>query len=1155
MCAEHNELGIIQGDNINVNDEILFPAIAKDLLSLQKEIKCSIKAYNKTYLLSLFYNPISPIEVTIIILVKYLALKNSLIFFDGCFKFETSDPTKAWYSAYLALYLASYGTGGKSFNALFRILRAYFTDYENIDSPIIFNSEQLSDFNEELQNSVNEIVSWDEEETQISDNATVSNSIKTDNIDEELQNAFDEIISSNEEETQNKPISSNAEKEDDVHEAIDKTDNMNEEKTEIKNEPIILSTEKEDNNIHKELQNSFDETGNLNEEKTEIKNEPITSSIEEEAVVSAELQNLSIGIETVNKDKVDIKDIRRVKVNLLWFLKNIEIRKIRYYLGPDVEQYIRVNDWKTATFTIDIFDNAAGVNSFRRKYIYKEVQECREIKKINSGVAEGPQTPRRDVGIGVLTIFERRCAARKNNEFTKVDLLAKDSLFYPTITTYLPPLKKEINCAAKEFHNSQKGARFMSRKVAGSSELIIFMLTKYLALKNSLIFYDGYFNFTEIGDSKAEKNLYLALYLASYGTGGQPFSAYFGEDEIMEIRRHLINYERFVYENVIKDYDPIENTIKAVKLDNPIISDPQEIEEFNKKLQNSVDEIVTWNKEEIIENDSILETKKSDDYGEELQILFNETVDLRKKFPRNFKTGLVSFLQDIELHKIKFNWNRITFKLDIFRTTDDKQSFIFLKESYESQAIVHLFDFTLKSLSCPVMFTFSLLRLNMNHSNGPSFLPIIGSWYAVPPKGAEAKVAAWRKKYGNIIGNKIVSQYMVIVTGLEEVTNGLKHPNFQNRIHSGTVGARSFSKSQGLLFGDGNQWWEIKRFVLHYLSQACYKNLDDVMREKMLHWFSTIQTNKIVEVNSKFTECAINVVFALLAGNTKNYYAHEVDTIREITHKAFISGRLTGIDVFCPKTEILFSKATMAHKLLQERKLTFDSTNVKDCMDAYLLKQMEEKQSKTVEMFTDQQLLACFLDLVQAASESNANSISFILLYVALNPHVQKKIHEELDRIIGKNRIPKLEDKQNLPYCEAVIYETLRINPTSGLGNGHIVSEDTKFYRYLIPKDTVLFFAHNDLCADASIYSNPNSFVPERFFSKESKTKLTNFGIGKRACPGEQFAKGFLFLFVAYFFQKYTITLPNEYKNPSLAPVYGFINGPKPFKLLINERQ
>lgn len=38
---------------------------------------------------------------------------------------------------------------------------------------------------------------------------------------------------------------------------------------------------------------------------------------------------------------------------------------------------------------------------------------------------------------------------------------------------------------------------------------------------------------------------------------------------------------------------------------------------------------------------------------------------------------------------------------------------------------------------------------------------------------------------------------MVIVTGLEEVTNGLKHPNFQNRIHSGTVGARSFSKSQG----------------------------------------------------------------------------------------------------------------------------------------------------------------------------------------------------------------------------------------------------------------------------------------------------------------------------------------------------------------------
>lgn len=45
-------------------------------------------------------------------------------------------------------------------------------------------------------------------------------------------------------------------------------------------------------------------------------------------------------------------------------------------------------------------------------------------------------------------------------------------------------------------------------------------------------------------------------------------------------------------------------------------------------------------------DDSILETKKSDDYGEELQILFNETVDLRSKFVQSFKKFKIFLIDD-----------------------------------------------------------------------------------------------------------------------------------------------------------------------------------------------------------------------------------------------------------------------------------------------------------------------------------------------------------------------------------------------------------------------------------------------------------------------------------------------------------------------------
>ncbi|CAG7686154.1 unnamed protein product, partial [Allacma fusca] len=38
----------------------------------------------------------------------------------------------------------------------------------------------------------------------------------------------------------------------------------------------------------------------------------------------------------------------------------------------------------------------------------------------------------------------------------------------------------------------------------------------------------------------------------------------------------------------------------------------------------------------------------------------------------------------------------------------------------------------------------------------------------------------------------------------------------------------------------------------------------------------------------------------------------------------------------------------------------------------------------------------------------------------------QKKLHQELDQVVGKSRQPTLDDRKDLPYTEAFILETLR---------------------------------------------------------------------------------------------------------------------------------
>lgn len=60
---------------------------------------------------------------------------------------------------------------------------------------------------------------------------------------------------------------------------------------------------------------------------------------------------------------------------------------------------------------------------------------------------------------------------------------------------------------------------------------------------------------------------------------------------------------------------------------------------------------------------------------------------------------------------------------------------------------------------------------------------------------------------------------------------------------------------------------------------------------------------------------------------------------------------------------------------------------------------------------SESQLLAICMDLFTAGSETTSKGLCFCFLYLVLFPKVQKKAHEEIDRVIGRNRLPTLEDR------------------------------------------------------------------------------------------------------------------------------------------------
>jgi hypothetical protein len=56
------------------------------------------------------------------------------------------------------------------------------------------------------------------------------------------------------------------------------------------------------------------------------------------------------------------------------------------------------------------------------------------------------------------------------------------------------------------------------------------------------------------------------------------------------------------------------------------------------------------------------------------------------------------------------------------------------------------------------------------------------------------------------------------------------------------------------------------------------------------------------------------------------------------------------------------------------------------------------------------------------------------ILAMVLNPHIARRAQEEIDSVVGRDRLPDFDDRTSLPYVEAIMRETMRWEPLVPLG-------------------------------------------------------------------------------------------------------------------------
>lgn len=217
------------------------------------------------------------------------------------------------------------------------------------------------------------------------------------------------------------------------------------------------------------------------------------------------------------------------------------------------------------------------------------------------------------------------------------------------------------------------------------------------------------------------------------------------------------------------------------------------------------------------------------------------------------------------------------------------------------------------------------------------------------------------------------------------------------------------------------------------------------------------------------------------------------------------------------------------------------------------------------EGFDDDQAAYISGTLLEAGSDTTSSTLYGFVQAMLIFPEVQQKAYDEIERVIGSDRMPTMEDEPNLPYIRACIKESLRWMPTTILGAvPHAVTEDDYYDGYLIPKNAGVMNNVWAIHMDPVRHPDPRTFNPDRYKDDHqsladaaanpdaSKRDQFTFGAGRRICPGIHVAERSLFLGMSRILWAFKIEPALDKNGKPIIPDHnkltqGFVCMPEPF--------
>lgn len=469
------------------------------------------------------------------------------------------------------------------------------------------------------------------------------------------------------------------------------------------------------------------------------------------------------------------------------------------------------------------------------------------------------------------------------------------------------------------------------------------------------------------------------------------------------------------------------------------------------------------------------------------------------------------------------------------------------------------------------MVAYWFLTTPKNLPPGPTGLPILGYLPFLGKRPPET-FNYLGKKYGSVYRLYLGSRLVIVLNDYNAIREAFvkQAEVFSGRPEELAAGIpKKYLKT--FITTDGDFWKEHRRFTISLLRDCGVGKLsiESRMMEEINHFLEKVKEFKGEPADLKdllSTSIANNICIMALGKRFEYGNPTFLKIKHSIDEALLVTSIVSAVNFFpwlkfIPRLQHLIARLdleklvitinTFLKKIVEEHKRNYVPGQRDHYVNAYFTEQQQRLElNKSTEDFDELALINNMRILMLAGTETTSSTLLWGILYMITHPEIQKKVQDELDRVIGPDRTPSWNDKLRTPYTEATIYEIQRKANLVPLNLPHRNKEECQVAGYTIPQSTFILSNLGNVLDDPKLWGDPENFRPERFLTSQGEVQKPEyfipFSTGKRECAGEILARMELYLYFTTMLQKFTFKIPNGHK-PNMEGFYGTAHIPSTF--------